>query len=171
MSFDACAAIVQKGDPERFRAVMAANVPARRILFPLYAFNVEVTRAPWVTKEPMIAEMRLQWWADALDEIARRGAVRKHEVDGRLGRDVLMRRGALLCKGWWLRAAGISTRMLLKIRRILTSISMRRRGHLCGQRRGCWGPKRTCVRDFAYGVGVANFLRAIPALEAAGASR
>ncbi|MCW1951279.1 MAG: squalene/phytoene synthase family protein [Octadecabacter sp.] len=80
MSLNACAAIVEKGDPERFMAAMAAPVEARRILFPLYAFNVEVARAPWVTEGPMIAEMRLQWWRDALEEIATGGAVRRHEV-------------------------------------------------------------------------------------------
>jgi phytoene synthase len=80
MSFDACAALVERGDPDRFMAAMAAPVEARRVLFPLYAFNVEVSRAPWVTEEPMIAEMRLQWWRDALEEIAKGGPVRRHEV-------------------------------------------------------------------------------------------
>ncbi|MCB1311397.1 MAG: squalene/phytoene synthase family protein, partial [Sedimentitalea sp.] len=63
---DACAGLVQRGDLERFMATMAAPVAARRVLFPLYAFNLEVARAPWVTQEPVIAEMRLQWWRDAL---------------------------------------------------------------------------------------------------------
>lgn len=76
----ACAQIVERGDPERFVAAMAAPVAARRVLFPLYAFNVEVSRAPWVTQEPMISRMRLQWWQDALDEIASGGFVRRHEV-------------------------------------------------------------------------------------------
>lgn len=76
----ACAALVQKADPERFAAVMASPVAARHFLFPLYAFNVEVARAPWITQEPMIAEMRLQWWRDALEEIAEGGTVRRHEV-------------------------------------------------------------------------------------------
>ncbi len=84
MEFDddlnACAALVERGDPDRFRAAMAAPVAARRVLFPIYAFNVEIARAPFVTEEPLIAEMRLQWWADALDEIAGRGVVRRHEV-------------------------------------------------------------------------------------------
>ncbi|WP_300030982.1 squalene/phytoene synthase family protein [uncultured Roseobacter sp.] len=84
MSFDddlnACAALVEKADPDRFAASMAAPVAARRVLFPLFAFNTEVARAPWVTQEPMIAEMRLQWWRDALKEIAARGVVRRHEV-------------------------------------------------------------------------------------------
>ncbi len=80
MTLQACADIVAKGDPDRFLAAMAAPIEARRVLFPLYAFNVEVARAPWVTQEPMIAEMRLQWWRDALEEIGARRPVRKHEV-------------------------------------------------------------------------------------------
>ncbi len=80
MSINACAQIVERGDPDRFRAAMACPPAAREILFPLYAFNVEVSRAPWVTQEPMIAEMRLQWWRDALDEIATDAKVRSHEV-------------------------------------------------------------------------------------------
>lgn len=84
MSFDAdltaCAALVEKADPDRFAAAMAAPLAARRILFPLYAFNVEISRAPWVTQEAMIAEMRLQWWRDALEEIAEGRPARRHEV-------------------------------------------------------------------------------------------
>lgn len=76
----ACAALVERADPERFASVMAAPVAARAVLFPIYAFNVEVARAPWVTTEPMIAEMRLQWWRDALEEIAADGPFRRHEV-------------------------------------------------------------------------------------------
>ena len=80
MSIAACAEITQRGDPTRFRFAMAAPVAARRVLFPLYAFNIEVSRAPWVTEEAMIAEMRLQWWRDALQEIAEGAKVRAHEV-------------------------------------------------------------------------------------------
>lgn len=76
----ACAELVRKGDPERFLAAMAAPVAARQVLFPIYAFNVEVARAPWVTAEPIIAEMRLQWWRDVLEEIRGGGPVRRHEV-------------------------------------------------------------------------------------------
>lgn len=87
---NACARIVQRGDPDRFLAAMAAPPAARRILFALYAFNIEVSRAPWITQEPMIAEMRLQWWRDAVGEIARGVPVRRHEVIGALA-DVLDR--------------------------------------------------------------------------------
>ena len=80
MTVEACAGIVQRGDADRFLATMAAPPAARLRLFPLYAFNVEVSRAPWLTAEPMIAQMRLQWWRDALDEIGAGGQVRRHEV-------------------------------------------------------------------------------------------
>ena len=80
MSVAACAGIVERGDPDRFLAAMAAPVAARDVLFPIYAFNVEIARAPWMSEEPLIAEMRLQWWADALGEIAGGGPVRRHEV-------------------------------------------------------------------------------------------
>lgn len=83
MSVAACAALVERGDPDRFAAAMAAPVAAREVLFPIYAFNLEVARAPFAAKEPVIAEMRVQWWADVLAE-AQAGKIRAHEVAGPL---------------------------------------------------------------------------------------
>jgi phytoene synthase len=71
--------LVERGDPVRFAALMAAPPVARPALTALYAFNLEVARAPWASKEAMIAEMRLQWWRDALEDVGR-GKVRAHEV-------------------------------------------------------------------------------------------
>lgn len=83
MTIQACAALVERGDPDRFAATMAAPPKARENLFPLYAFNLEVARAPWVTTEPLIAEMRLQWWRDVVAAPAS-GAALAHEVAGPL---------------------------------------------------------------------------------------
>jgi phytoene synthase len=66
VSVAACAALVAKGDPDRFAAAMAAPVAAREVLFPLYAFNLELARAASASREPIISEIRVQWWADAL---------------------------------------------------------------------------------------------------------
>lgn len=77
---DPCADMVEAGDPLRHRAALAAPATARPALFALYAFNVEISRAPYLTAEPMIAEMRLQWWRDTLAEIASGAAPRAHEV-------------------------------------------------------------------------------------------
>ncbi|MBK5945495.1 hypothetical protein CCR83_03275 [Rhodobacter veldkampii DSM 11550] len=57
---------VATGDPDRFAATMAAPPAARARLWPLYALNLELARAPWASTQPMLAEMRLQWWIDAL---------------------------------------------------------------------------------------------------------
>lgn len=94
----ACARLVEKGDPDRFAATMAAPVAARPVLFPIYAFNLEIARAPWMSAEPLIAEMRLQWWHDVLHEIASGGPVRRHEVASPLA-DVLDPEGARLLMG------------------------------------------------------------------------
>ncbi len=94
----ACAQLVERGDPDRFAATMAAPVAMRRVLFPLYAFNLEIARAPWMSNEPLIAEMRLQWWSDVLDEIAAGGPVRRHEVASPLAQ-VIDATGARLLAG------------------------------------------------------------------------
>ena len=75
-----CAETVHSGDPMRFLSAMTADGADRDALMVLYAFNVEVARAPWVTEEPMIAEMRLQWWIDAVGEIFTGATVRRHQV-------------------------------------------------------------------------------------------
>lgn len=80
MTLDACAALVERGDPDRYLAVMAAPAATRARLLPLYAFNLEIARAPWVTEQPLIAEMRLQFWRDVLEA----DTPRAHEVAGPL---------------------------------------------------------------------------------------
>jgi phytoene/squalene synthetase len=80
MTLSACAELVQKGDRDRFSAAMAAPPEARARLFPLYAFNLEIARAPWVASDPVVAKMRLQFWRDALAEIDAGLPARAHEV-------------------------------------------------------------------------------------------
>jgi hypothetical protein len=77
------AGLRRPGRARRSRPVprrMATPPEARAVLFPLYAFNLEVSRAPWVTEEPMIAEMRLQFWRDVAEEIGQGAPPRAHEV-------------------------------------------------------------------------------------------
>lgn len=84
MTVAACAEIVERGDPDRFLATMTAPPADRARLWPLYAFNLEVARAPWASPEPMIGAMRLQFWTDTLESIAGSRGVAAHEVAGPL---------------------------------------------------------------------------------------
>ncbi len=80
MSVDACAALVARADPDRWAAVLAAPLSARAPLIVLYAYNVEISRAPWASSQSLICEMRLQWWRDVLVSPTRPA----HEVAGPL---------------------------------------------------------------------------------------
>jgi phytoene/squalene synthetase len=80
MSLEHCAALVAAGDPDRWATVIAAPPAARPVLIPLYALNLEIARAPWASAEPLVAEMRVQWWRDRVKEIAAGGTLRGHPV-------------------------------------------------------------------------------------------
>ncbi|WP_461308342.1 squalene/phytoene synthase family protein, partial [Albidovulum sp.] len=80
MSLTECARLVERGDPDRFRATMAAPPALRARLWPLHAANLEIARAPWASGEPLVAEMRLQWWIDTIGGIGRGGRRPGHPV-------------------------------------------------------------------------------------------
>lgn len=80
MSVAHCLGALREADPLRFGMVMAAPADARAGLAPLYALNLELARAPLQSAEPMLAEMRLQWWADRLAAMAQGAAPPAHEV-------------------------------------------------------------------------------------------
>lgn len=164
----ACARLVQAGDPDRFRAAMAAPVAARAVLFPLYAFNVEVARAPWVTAEPLIAEIRLQWWADVLDEIAAGGPVRRHEVATPLAR-VLDAAGADILR------ANVNARRRDAQRLAMDSVAALQAyvadtggALLWAVARALGSGQETRARAIGTASGLANYLAAVPAFLARG---
>jgi len=75
----ACARKVRRYDNDRYLTALFAPAERREALFALAAFNLEIAKIPEVVSEPMLGEMRLQWWHEVIDEIAV-GRVRKHEV-------------------------------------------------------------------------------------------
>jgi phytoene/squalene synthetase len=164
----ACAALVERGDALRFRAAMAAPVPARRVLFPLYAFNVEISRAPWVTQEPMIAEMRLQWWRDVCEEIAEGRAVRRHEVTTPLAEAVTAEEGALLDQCVAARRWDIYREPFEDEAHFFDYLDQTA-GTLAWVAAKRLGPaEEAVVRDAAVGAGIAAWLLAVPELEGRG---
>ena len=172
MTFDAdlvaCAQAVERGDPDRFAATMASPLPARAVLFPIYAFNIEVSRAPWVTQESMIAEMRLQWWRDALSEIGDRGVVRRHEVVTPLAH-ILDRDGAaLLDRLVEMRRWDIYRDPFEDMAHFLEYIDATSGNLILAAARALGPVPEAPVRQAGRAIGIANWLRAVPALEQAG---
>ena len=78
-AFAHCESLVREGDPDRFWATLFAPVDRRPFIYALYAFNFEVARVRDSVREPMVGEIRLQWWRDALQGEAR-GDVRANPV-------------------------------------------------------------------------------------------
>ena len=61
--------MLRAGDPDRFASVMAAQPGDRARLATLYAANLEIARAALASAEPLISQMRLQWWTDQIAAI------------------------------------------------------------------------------------------------------
>lgn len=166
MSWAACAALLERGDPDRFAALRAAAPASRPALAVLWAFNLELARAPWAATEPMIAEMRLQWWADVVAE----AAPRAHEVAGPLhgliaarGLPVAMLQGMAEARRWdvWrdpFADAAAFDAYLDQTAGALTVLSVRALG----------GADCAAARDYGRAAGLAAFLRAVPELESRG---
>lgn len=79
-----CAAAVRRADYDRYLTALFAPPAARERLYALYAFNHEIAKVRETVSEPMLGQIRLQWWRE---EIARlyepgiyAGAPRKHAV-------------------------------------------------------------------------------------------
>ncbi|MBK4215650.1 squalene/phytoene synthase family protein [Paracoccus caeni] len=80
MTLEAATETVREQDPDRFGAVLAAAPDQRPALVTLYALNLELARAPFQSAEPMLAEMRLQWWVDRLAEMGQGTEPPLHDV-------------------------------------------------------------------------------------------
>src|ERR1700744_4156424 len=61
---------VRRVDRDRFLAALFAPEPQRRGLLSLLAFDHELSRTRTVTREPMLARIRLEWWREAVVEAA-----------------------------------------------------------------------------------------------------
>lgn len=58
--------ILRATDRDRYISVLFAPEKKRKTLAALYAFNVEVSRIREIVHDPLIGEIRLRWWYDAI---------------------------------------------------------------------------------------------------------
>jgi len=74
-----CGQEVRKYDNDRFLTCLFAPADRREALFALYAFNLEIAKTREVVTEPILGQIRLQWWHDSIGEVYEGGG-RRHEV-------------------------------------------------------------------------------------------
>jgi len=65
-AYSHCETLVRSADKDRYLAGLFAPAPARRHLYALYAFAIEVARIADVVREPLAGEIRLQWWREVV---------------------------------------------------------------------------------------------------------
>lgn len=72
-------ALVHRVDPDRWLSSrFIADAEARADAIAVYAFDYQLARAPRVASNPLLGEIRLTWWREALDEIYENRRVRQH---------------------------------------------------------------------------------------------
>jgi len=68
-NLDYCLELVKKSDYENYLAILLLPPNIQRAAFGLRAFNIELAQIQEVTSQKQIAQMRLQFWKDAIDQI------------------------------------------------------------------------------------------------------
>ncbi|MFV0385765.1 squalene/phytoene synthase family protein [Paracoccus sp. (in: a-proteobacteria)] len=169
MTLAACTDAIRQQDPDRFGAVLVAPSEHRPALITLYALNLEIARAPFQSAEPMLAEMRLQWWIDRLAGMGQGTAPPLHDVLTPLW-DIWGVKAAKL--------AGLAEARRRDCAREPFASPEDVAGYIDGttgalmwiaaQRLGAPVATRGMVADHARGAGLAAWLRALPRLQPLG---
>jgi phytoene synthase len=82
-------ALVRRVDPDRWLSSrFIGNPEARADVVAIYAYDHELARAPKVASNSLLAEIRLTWWREALEEIFEGRPVRRHPTAQALARAV-----------------------------------------------------------------------------------
>ena len=71
---------MRRHDRDRFQTALFAPAGSRESLFALYAFNYEVARVRETVSEPVLGQIRLQWWRESIAAAFDGGPVRHHIV-------------------------------------------------------------------------------------------
>jgi phytoene synthase len=78
--------LIARVDPDRWLASrFIGDHAARADVIALYAYDYELGRAAKVASNDLLAEIRLTWWREALDEIYEGGQTRRHPTAEALG--------------------------------------------------------------------------------------
>ncbi|MGA7385666.1 MAG: phytoene/squalene synthase family protein [Methylocella sp.] len=62
-----CEELLRREDRDRWLASLFVPPEVRRHIHALYAFSLEIARVREIVSEPLLGEIRFQWWRDALE--------------------------------------------------------------------------------------------------------
>lgn len=171
MSLSHCIERVTALDPDRHMVLRGLGAPVQARLYPLYALNLEIARAAWVSEEPLVCEMRLQWWSDALGDLGAGRAARGQPVleacDFLLGdaEGAALLRGLVEARSWDVWAEPFEDEAAL-----FTHLQATGGRLMWAAARALGAPEtaRAAVEGFGAGAALAGWLRSVPELEARG---
>ena len=163
-----CKALVEARDPDRYLVSAALSEAAQARLWPLYALNLELACVPWASEQPLVSEMRLQWWVDALAETAHGKPPKGHPVleplshvirEAALPLDLLT--GMAEARRWdvWTEPFEDEAAFTDYIDQTSSALMC-----LAAKALGAGAGAEGAVRAFGWGAGVAAWLRAVPEL-------
>ncbi len=75
-----CEGLLRREDRDRWLASLFVPREPRRHIHALYAFSLEVARVREIVSEPLLGEIRFQWWRDALEGAANAGEAKTNPV-------------------------------------------------------------------------------------------
>jgi len=61
-----CDALLKREDPDRWLAALFLPAETRKHVHAVYAFNLEIARIRRLVSEPVLGEIRFQWWREVL---------------------------------------------------------------------------------------------------------
>lgn len=65
-----CETLLRERDRDLWLACLFAPQPARRHIHAIYAYAIETADVRARVTQPLLGEMRLRWWADAIEDVA-----------------------------------------------------------------------------------------------------
>ncbi|HKF72968.1 MAG TPA: phytoene/squalene synthase family protein [Stellaceae bacterium] len=71
---------LRRHDRDRYLSALFVPADRRGAAIALYVFNHEIAKTREVVTEPLLGQIRLQWWREAIGEAYAGGAIRPHEV-------------------------------------------------------------------------------------------
>ena len=69
-----CEDLLRRDDRDRWLASLFVPQALRPHIHALYAFSLEIARVREIVSEPLLGEIRFQWWRDTLDGTGEAGA-------------------------------------------------------------------------------------------------